>query len=892
METRIIPPSTRQVVVIGLFFCFFFLLFASAQAFAAPCALNPASPSVTICTPANGATVSSPVSVVAGTTDNAHPVTAMIVYLDNKNVLKVNASQLSTTLTLTGGQHNITVNAWDSGGGPAFKSTVIVTATGSGTAPVSVAVSPSSVTLAPAGVQQFTAKVLNTTNTTVSWTVDGIANGNSTVGTITTSGSYTAPATNGTHQVVATSQADPTKSDTAVVTVTSTSSGCTAKSAPPSITICSPTPGSTVSNPVQLSAAGESNTTITKFEIYANNALKYAVDGSSVNTSLTLSSGHNNVVFQFYSNGAWTKASDSITVTAGVSISVNPTSASVAPDATQQFTATVTGSTNTAASWAVDGTPGGNSSIGTIDATGLYTAPSATGTHTVTATSAADPTRSANATVNVQNPPPPGIVPVTTYHNDISRTGANTNETILNPSNVNQSTFGKKYFFAVDGQIYAQPLYLPNLTIGGQPHNVVFVATENNSLYAFDADNLTSSALWHVNFGTAPSSSDSEGISPIIGVTSTPVIDTATSTIYVLSDTLESSKRIYRLHALDIATGTEKFGGSKIVTATVSGTGYGSSGGKITMQSSCYQRSALALDGNNIYVAFGHCNHGWMISYDKTTLAQVNVLNTTPDGGGGAFWNGGGGPAIDSSGNLFIISATDQNDPGSGYNDSFLKLSSSLSITDFFMPSNDAFLRANDADLGSGDDVIMPDNSSSTPHEVIGGGKDGRIFVVNRDNMGMFVSNANHVIQTVQTGTQQFDNIFSTPGFWDGHLYIHCEQDVLKSFSWSSTTGLLSTTYNSKGAYKFGVHGATVSISSNGSSDGIVWEIESTAQPTGGPAILRAYDATNVATELYDSSQAGSRDTAGPAVKFTVPTVTDGKVFVGTGTELDVYGLL
>ena len=410
MTTRIIPQSTRQVAVVAFTLSVLFLLFTTS-ALAAPCALNPASPSVTICTPANGATVSSPVSVVAGTTDNAHPVTAMIVYLDNQNMYKVNANQVSTTLTLTKGQHNITVNAWDSSG-TVFKSTVIVTATGSGTAPVSVAVSPASVTLAPSATQQFTSTVLNTTNTTVTWSVDGVPSGNSTVGTVSSSGLYTAPAANGKHDVTATSQADPTKSDTAVVTVTSTTSGCTAKSAPPSITICSPTPGSTDSNPVVLSAAGVSNYAITAFRVYVNNALDYSTTGNTVNTSLTLPNGSNNIVFQFYSNGAWTKASDRITVTAGVSIAIKPTSASVAPSGTLQFTATVTGSTNTAATWAVDGTPNGNSSVGTISSTGLYTAPATTGTHTVTATSAADPTKSVTATVNVQNAPPPGVVPV------------------------------------------------------------------------------------------------------------------------------------------------------------------------------------------------------------------------------------------------------------------------------------------------------------------------------------------------------------------------------------------------------------------------------------------------------------------------------------------------
>jgi PQQ-like domain len=485
-----------------------------------------------------------------------------------------------------------------------------------------------------------------------------------------------------------------------------------------------------------------------------------------------------------------------------------------------------------------------------------------------------------------------GQVPVTTYHNDLHRTGANNRETTLNPSNVNSSSFGKKYAFPVDGQVYAQPLYLPNLSISGVQHNVVFVATENDTVYAFDADGRSSQPLWKVHFGTPATGQDVEGISPIIGVTSTPVIDVATGTLYVVSRTVESNARIVRLHALDIATGAEKFGGSKIVTAKVSGTGRDSVNGVITLESNCYQRTGLAINGSNIYFGFGHCAHGWMLAYDKSTLAQTAIFNSTPNGAGGMFWNSGGAPAVDGSGNLYTISAVDTGDPASGYNDSFLKFSSALKVQDFFMPSNEAYLRQNDADLGSGDVVIVPNNSSSHPYELIGGGKDGRIFVLNRASMGKFNSTTDQVLQAVQTGTQQFDNIFSTPGFWNGHLYIHCENDVLKSYGWSDTTGLLTSTYTSKGNHVFGVHGATVSISSNGNADGIVWEIESTKQPSGGPAILHAYDALNVASELYNSSQVASRDTAGKAVKFTVPTIADGKVFVGTANELDVYGLL
>ena len=256
------------------------------------------------------------------------------------------------------------------------------------------------------------------------------------------------------------------------------------------------------------------------------------------------------------------------------------------------------------------------------------------------------------------------------------------------------------------------------------------------------------------------------------------------------------------------------------------------------------------------------------------------------------MWNGGGAPAInDLNGHVYITTGVDQDDPLSGYNDSFLRLSAEdLSVQDFFTPDDASFLAANDADLASGSPVLMPDNSSNTPFEIIGGGKDGRLFVVNRSSMGSFSSTSNNVIQMVQTGVHQFDNIFSTPLYWNGNFYVHCEGDVLRQFSWSA--GRLSDQAVHKGEFALGAHGATASLSANGTSNGIVWEIDNSNHDNGGAAILRAYDATDVSKELYDSTQAGSRDTAGTALKFTVPTVAGGKVFVGTANELDIYGML
>jgi hypothetical protein len=345
------------------------------------------------------------------------------------------------------------------------------------------------------------------------------------------------------------------------------------------------------------------------------------------------------------------------------------------------------------------------------------------------------------------------------------------------------------------------------------------------------------------------------------------------------------------LHALDITSGAEKFGGPVSVTASVPGTGWDSTNGTITLEKGCYQRVGLALDPvtNMVYIAFGHCNHGWVLAYDKTSLQQTAVFNATPDVAGGGLWSGA--PAIeDLSGDIYLITGVDQNDPSSGFNDSFLRLSASdLSEQDFFQPDNESWLDANDADLGSGGAILLPDNTSSTPREVIGGGKDGRVFVVNRDNMGNFAPDSNNVIQTVQVGVRQFDNIFSTPVYWNGFLYYHCDDDSLKAYSWNN--GLLSTEPASSATPIYGMHGATASLSANGTSNGIIWDLDNSTYGTG-PAVLHAYDASNLTTELYNSSQAGTRDTAGIALKLTVPTIADGKVFVGTSNELDIYGLL
>jgi hypothetical protein len=739
---------------------------------------------------------------------------------------------------------------------------------------VSIQLNQTQVTVLTGAQQQFSAVVQGTSDTAVNWSVDNVAGGSAATGKINATGLYTAPNQAGTHTVTATSAADSSKKANATVAVVTALS-------------VSPTSAELMTGSTQQFTAAVPGQT--------NPAIAWSVDGidggdSSVGTissdglyAAPSSSGSHTVAAKYSGTPSGT-ASSTVSV---FSLSVSPGGVLVMPGGTQQFSADVQGISNTSVTWSVDGISGGNSSVGTIDATGLYTAPNALGTHTITATTVASSSGTVQSALTVLNQAHGAVL---TYHNDDSRDGAFTEETTLIPSAVNSSQFGKVRSYAVDGQIYAQPLYVPQLSINGTNRDVVFVATENDSVYAFDADQQ-GSPIWQASLGVPSPRNDVEGISPMLGITSTPVIDITTGTLYVLATT--NSGPFY-LHALDVTSGAEKFGGPVAIRGSVSGTGWDSNNGTISLEKGCYQRTGLALNPakNQIYIGFGHCNHGWLLAYDKTSLKQTAIFNDTPNGAGGGLWNGGGAPAInDLNGHVYITTGVDQDDPLSGYNDSFLRLSAEdLSVQDFFTPDDASFLAANDADLASGSPVLMPDNPSNTPFEIIGGGKDGRMFVVNRSSMGSFSSTSNNVIQMVQTGVHQFDNIFSTPLYWNGNFYVHCEGDVLRQFSWSA--GRLSDQAVHKGEFALDAHGATASLSANGTSNGIVWEIDNSNHDNGGAAILRAYDATDVSKELYDSTQAGSRDTAGTALKFTVPTVAGGKVFVGTANELDIYGIL
>lgn len=509
-------------------------------------------------------------------------------------------------------------------------------------------------------------------------------------------------------------------------------------------------------------------------------------------------------------------------------------------------------------------------------------------------------------------------VAVLTYHNDLARTGLNTNETVLNLTNVNSATFGKLFSYAVDGYVYAQPLVLTNVNIPGQGvHNVVYVATEHDSVYAFDAD-ASMATLWQVSFlnpaagVTTVTSADvsnpftlCDDLVPEIGITSTPVIDATNGTIYVEAKTKEVSggvtNFVHRLHALNVATGAEKFGGPVVVQPTVAGTGDGTDGsGHVTFQGLIQlNRMGLLLNRGVVYVgSASHCDnglyHGWLIGYGAQTLTLSNVFNTTPNGSQGGLWEAGDAPACDTNGNIYVATGNGTFDATTNgdYGDSYIKLSTTngLQAADYFTPFNQQTLNDSDIDLGSGGTMVLPDEAGSMthPHLLIGAGKEGKIYLMDRDNLGHYQAGSDS--QIVQSLPGAMPLCFDTPAYFQKTIYYVGVNDTMKAFSISN--GVIATTPPAQGPTAYGFPGATPSISANGTSNAIVWAIESDDYDVSGPAVLRAYNATNVALEIYNSLQAddGARDYPGPAVKFSVPTVANGKVYVGSQNGLAVFG--
>jgi hypothetical protein len=486
------------------------------------------------------------------------------------------------------------------------------------------------------------------------------------------------------------------------------------------------------------------------------------------------------------------------------------------------------------------------------------------------------------------------------------RTGLNANETILTPANVNSTKFGKLFALPVDGQLFAQPLYLPGVTVGSQIHNLLFVATAHDSVYAWDADTSSSSPVWKTSFinpaggvTSIPCGEAATGNCPVaypeFGITSTPVIDSSTGTLYVVAGTKEvlgsNTSYLYRLHALDVVTGQEKFGGPVVIQATV---------GTVTFVAKQHlQRPGLLLVNGVVYVSFGSHGdfgtwYGWLMGYNATSLQQTLVFNTAPDGGEASIWQSGCAPAADSNGNIYFITgngAFTANTGGRDYGDSIVKINSSGTVLDYFTPYNQANLSAADQDLGSSGLVLLPDQTGTYVHLLIGAGKQGVIYSVNRDGMGKFNATTNQNVQSLAGLSPS--GLFGSPAYWNGFVYFSAWNDYVRAFQVSN--GIVTLTSHSSGTLAF--PGATPTVSSNGSSSGILWIIQAnvlndTVITNPPAAVLRAYDATNLGIELYNSSQAGTRDTAGGAMKFAVPTVANGKVYVGNSNQVTVYGLL
>ena len=516
-------------------------------------------------------------------------------------------------------------------------------------------------------------------------------------------------------------------------------------------------------------------------------------------------------------------------------------------------------------------------------------------------------------------------VNVTTYHNDIGRTGQNVNETILNTSNVNATQFGKLFSQPVDGQIYAQPLYLSGITVNGATHNVVFVETENDSVYAFDADTnggTNSTPLWYASMlstahgaaagaATIPSTTIGYDIQPQIGITSTPVIDPVSGTLYLVSAAIENGSAVQRLHALDVTTGLEKFGGPTVITASVPGTGNGSVNGTLTFDPLWQnQRAGLLLLNGIVWLGFGSHNdngpwHGWVIGYNAATLQQTGAYCVSPNGTGGGIWMAGDGlpadqldPVNHPFGRMFIptgngdYTATTPYTNNMDYGDSQLDLDLTNgvpTVTDEFTTYQQAALDGEDEDVASGGLMILPTQTTgSYPHLAVQAGKIGSLYLLNRDNLGGYNTTADQIVQEQPYAVGNV-GVWSTPAYWNGSVYYWGQFDYLKSFTLAN--GLLSTT-PTKSSEEYKYPGATPSISANGTSQGIVWSVQTDAYLTPGPAILMAHLASNVATTLYSSATNAGRDGAGNAVKFAVPTVVNGKVYVSSASEVDIYGLL
>lgn len=774
--------------------------------------------------------------------------------------------------------------------------------------PPAITTQPQNQSVTVGATATFTVAATGTAPVSYQWSRGGTAIGGA------TNASYTTPATvigdsGATFAVTVSNVAGSQTSSTATLTVTAAAVAPTITTQPQNQTV-------TVGSTATFSVVATGTAPLT-YQWSKSGTMIGGATNPSYTTPPT-ASGDNGATFTVkVSNVAGNQTSNPATLTvnpsSGVTVTLSPRRTGVTTGVGLTFTATVTGTANTAVTWSVDGVAGGNSTVGTISAGGVYAPPSTAGTHTVTATSVASPGTSASSSVTVTD-----LTGVVTQRYDNARDGQNLQEYALTSSVVpTPGAFGKLFSCAIsDGPIYAQPLYVANLAIGGGTHNVLFVATQQNTVYAFDADASACTTYWKMNLdppGSTPTpNGGSQGDSDIngtYGIFGTPVIDLAGGVLYAVASTLDNGTTFnYRLHALDLVTGVEKPSSPVVVSATVSG---------VTFDPSVHmQRPGLLLSGSTVYVAFGsygdaNTYYGWLMGYDKTALTQVGAFNTAPNSTQAAIWMAGAGPAADSSGNVYVSTAnggfngTTLPPPASNDNfgDTLLKLTSGLAVSDYFTPTNQSSLNSGDLDFGSGGVVLLPDAAGSAvhPHLAIASDKESDLYLVDRDKMGQYNAVANSNVQTVQvntTGGGITTGFFSTASYWNGNVYAGAVGDNVKVYPISNA--VLPASPTSQSTESYGYPGVNIVISAAGATatTAIAWALDTNASGTAtggagaaGPAILRAYDATSLGTTLWSSSTLAS-DKCGNAVKFVVPTVANGKVYVVGTNQLTVYGLL
>jgi hypothetical protein len=503
------------------------------------------------------------------------------------------------------------------------------------------------------------------------------------------------------------------------------------------------------------------------------------------------------------------------------------------------------------------------------------------------------------------------VAQITTSQYDNLRTGTTLAEKFLTPQNVNANQFGKLGVFRVDGAVYAQPLFIPSLEIPAKgKHDVLFIATEHDTVYAFDADRPNDPPLWQVSLldkklGTTPVSARAAQcpfIRPEIGITSTPVIDLKTGTLYVLARTMAEhlvgdTEYFQHLHALAITTGVEKFGGPKLITASVPGKGAGSSSGQVRFDPLFENpRAALLLVSSTLYLSWGSsCDvdpyHGWLMAYGAETLEQKAVLNVTPNGSEGGIWQSDTGPAADATGNIYVPTGNGTFDASSGgkdYGDSILKLAlagSSIEIRDYFTPYNRSQLSDADADFGSSGPLVLPDQPGSQRHLLLQPTKGGMIYLIDRDQMGKFNAQGDAVLDRIRMS----GGGYGAMAYWKGHVFFACSDDYLRDYAIANGHIVLSKA----SSIKFENPGATPAISANENDNAIVWAVATkTWDGADRPAIVYAFDANNITHPIYTSEQNSKRDRGALATRFVIPVVANGRVYVAARGEVDVYGLL